>query len=341
MSDVFNNTILLHQQGAFSRGGYSITISKEPWRKTISMQTFTQDLAQFGPQAPPPNTPMTLRRAKKYCRQLARRHYENFTVASFLLPRRLKQHFCNVYAYCRWADDLADETGDPKKSLALLGWWETQLRDCYRGRASHPVFLALAETIETFEIPADPFIDLLVAFRQDQRVTRYETIDQILEYCRYSANPVGRLVLYLGECFSAERARLADSVCTGLQLANFCQDVARDWERGRIYLPMTDCQRFGYAEASFEKRECNDAFRRLLAVEVEQAEGFLRAGLPLVKSVPPELQLDISLFIHGGLAILQAVRKLNFDVWTRRPTVAKMEKFRLLAQCWWRLKTGK
>jgi squalene synthase HpnC len=305
------------------------------------MQTFAQELAKFGPQAPLPVKAITLRQAQKYCRKLAKRHYENFTVASFFLPRRLKQHFCNVYAYCRWADDLADETGDSKKSLALLGWWEMQLRDCYHGRTSHPVFIALAETVKQFKIPADPFVDLLVAFRQDQRLTRYDSIDQLLEYCRYSANPVGRLVLYLGECFSTERARLADSICTGLQLANFCQDVARDWERGRIYLPQTDCHRFGYPEASFAKKESSDAFRRLLAVEVEQAEGFLRAGLPLIKTVPPELQLDIALFIHGGLAVLQAVRRQNYDVWTKRPTATKMEKIQLLAQCWWRLKTGK
>jgi squalene synthase HpnC len=305
------------------------------------MPTFAQDLAKFGPQAPPPAEAITLRQAKKYCRKLARRHYENFTVASFLPPRRLKQHFCNVYAYCRWADDLADETGDPKKSLALLGWWEMQLRDCYQGRASHPVFIALGETIKKFKIPADPFVDLLVAFRQDQRVTRYETIDQLLDYCRYSANPVGRLVLFLGECFTAERARLSDSICTGLQLANFSQDVARDYERGRIYLPQADCQRFGFDESCFAKHESNDAFRRLLATEVEQAEGYLRSGMPLINAMPPELQLDIALFIHGGLAILQAIRRQNYDVWTKRPTVTKMEKFKLLATCWWRLKTGK
>jgi squalene synthase HpnC len=313
------------------------------------MQTFAQDLLKFGPKSPPREKAITLRQANKYCRKLARRHYENFTVASFLLPRRLKQHFCNVYAYCRWADDLADEMGDPKKSLALLGWWETQLRDCYanisgkgdQGRTSHPVFIALAETVKQFHIPADPFIDLLVAFRQDQRITRYETIEQLLEYCRYSANPVGRLVLHLGQCFSAQRARLADSICTGLQLANFCQDVARDWERGRIYLPQADCHRHGCTEESFAQRESSEAFRRLLAVEVEQAEGYLRAGLPLVKSVPLELQLDIALFIHGGLAVLQAIRRQNFDVWTKRPTVTKMEKFQLLMSCWWRLKTEK
>ena len=284
---------------------------------------------------------MTLRRARKYCRQLARRHYENFTVASFLLPRRLRQHFCHVYAYCRWADDLADENRRSAQSLALLGWWETQLRDCYRGRASHPVFVALAETIERFKIPAEPFIDLLVAFRQDQRRRALRDdrpasgVLPLFGQSGRSASAVsGRMLL-------GGAARLADSICTGLQLANFCQDVARDWDCGRIYLPLTDCQRFGYTEASFEKREPSEAFRRLLAAEVEQAAGFLHSGLPLVKSVPPELQLDIALFIQGGLAVLQAIRKQDFDVWTKRPTVTKMEKFRLLAQCWWRLKTGK
>jgi squalene synthase HpnC len=313
------------------------------------MPSFAQELEIYGPQAPPPAKAITLRQAQKYCQKLARRHYENFTVASFLLPGRLKRHFCNVYAYCRWADDLADETGDPKKSLALLGWWEMQLRECYSHRengagrisTAHPVFIALRETIERFKIPADPFVDLLVAFRQDQRVTRYETIDQLLEYCRYSANPVGRLVLYLGGCFTPERVRLADSICTGLQLANFCQDVAHDWQRGRIYLPLADCHRFGYSEASFEKKECNDSFRRLMAAQVEQAKGFLHEGLPLIKIVPPELQLDIALFLQGGLAVLQAIRRRNYDVWTHRPEVSTMEKLQLLTKCWWRLKTGK
>jgi squalene synthase HpnC len=307
------------------------------------MQSFSQDLARFGPHAPPQTT-MTLCQARKYCRRLARRHYENFTVASFLLPRRLRQHFCNVYAYCRWADDLADETGGPKKSLALLRWWETQLHECYASRRTsllHPVFVALADTIGRFHIPADPFVDLLTAFRQDQRVTRYETMEQLLEYCRYSANPVGRLVLHLGNCFSIERARLSDSICTGLQLANFCQDVARDWDRGRVYLPQADCRRYGCTEETFAKREPSEAFRRLLQAHVERAEEHLRSGLPLVASVRQELKLDIALFIDGGLTILRAIRRQNYDVWTARPAITKMEKFKLLAHCWWRLKAGK
>jgi squalene synthase HpnC len=214
------------------------------------------------------------------------------------------------------------------------------LRDCYQQRATHPVFVALAETVQRYEIPADPLLDLLVAFRQDQRVTRYETVAQVLNYCRYSANPVGRLVLYLGRCCTPERARLADAICTGLQLANFCQDVARDYDKGRIYFPLAECRRFGYDESMFERRECNQEFRRLMAAQVEQAEGFLRRGLPLVATVSPELRLDVALFAHGGLAILEAIRQQDYDVWSHRPTLTKKEKLRILLSCWWGLKRG-
>ncbi len=305
----------------------------------VKKSVFAADLELYGPQTGQTEA-VSPRQGRRYCRRLARRHYENFTVASRLLPRRLRQHFCNVYAYCRWADDLADETGDPQRSLALLDWWEGQLRDCYAGKTVHPVFVALAETIRQFEIPVEPFVDLLVAFRQDQRVTRYETFDQLLGYCRYSANPVGRLVLYLGRCYSPQRTRLADSVCTGLQLANFWQDVARDFQRGRIYLPQVDCRRFGFQEEDFARGECNPAFRRLLAAQVELAESWLRRGIPLVGLVPPELQLDVALFIHGGLAILDAIRRQDCDVWTTRPVVSKMKKLRILAGCWWGIQRG-
>jgi squalene synthase HpnC len=271
---------------------------------------------------------------------LARRHYENFTVASWLLPRPMQQHFCNVYAYCRWADDLADQARDPRESLALLDWWEEQLHACYRGQVTHPVFVALWETIREFRIPPDPFADLLVAFRQDQRITRYETAEQLLEYCRYSANPVGRLVLYLGRCHDRKRVRLADSICTGLQLANFWQDVAEDWDRGRIYLPQARCRRHGYDESMFARRQCNEAFRRLLAAEVSEAEGWLRRGRPLIGMVPRWMRLEVALFIQGGLAILEQIGRQDYDVWSSRPVVSKLDKLRLAARCWWRLRRG-
>jgi squalene synthase HpnC len=281
-----------------------------------------------------------LARSRRYCRLLASRHYENFTVASWLLPWGLRQHFCNVYAYCRWADDLADEVADPEQRLALLAWWEKQLRLCYEGQPHHPVFVALEDTIATFDIPIEPFVDLLVAFRQDQEITRYETFGQLVNYCRYSANPVGQMVLYLAECHDAHRVRLSDSVCTGLQLANFCQDVARDWDRGRIYLPEVDRLRHHYDEAMFARRECNTDFRRLLKASVTEAEGWLRRGLPLVELLPSAFQLSVTLFIEGGLAILESIRRRDYDVWTSRPTLSKWQKLRLIASCWWRLWRG-
>ena len=304
---------------------------------------FPKDLERYGPQAASATgsasaVPPSPRKSRRYCRRLARKHYENFSVVSRLIPSPMRQHVANIYSYCRWADDLADEAGDAQRCLMLLGWWKRQLYDCYQGRAVHPVYIALSETICKFNIPVEPFSNLLVAFRQDQRVTRYDTVEQLLEYCRYSANPVGRMVLYLGECHTAEREKLSDSICTGLQLANFCQDVARDWDRGRIYLPQATCRRFGYDEEMFARRECNDAFRQLLAIEVDRADGLLRAGWPLVAKMPPEWRLTVALFAAGGLAILDAIRRRQYDVWTSRPTVTRSEKLRLLFRWWWRLR---
>ena len=304
-------------------------------------QGFAADLASFGPAALGTDRTAgripTAAESRAYCRSLARSHYENFRVASWLLPRALRPHFYHVYAYCRWSDDLADETGDRQRSLELLDWWEERLDECYAGRARHPVFVALRETIAEFEIPRAPFADLLVAFRQDQRQTRYETFDDLLGYCRNSANPVGRLVLYLCRAHDETRGRLADSICTGLQLANFWQDVAGDYRRGRIYLPLADCRDFGYNECDFAAGAANDAFRRLLAFEVERAERWLRDGLPLVEQLPGRLRGDVWLFVHGGLKILDRIRAIDYDVWRRRPKVSRGDQLRLLAGCVWRL----
>jgi squalene synthase HpnC len=301
--------------------------------------TFTTDLQLYGPNAQLPKK-LSAAECRRYCRRLARRHYENFTVVSWLLPRALRQHFYHIYAYCRWADDLADETAGPKQALALLQWWESLLHLCYRGEAEHPVFVALGETIREFNIPIDPLADLLVAFRQDQQVVRYETPEQLIGYCRYSANPVGRLVLFLGRCHDGRRGHLADSICTGLQLANFCQDVARDYARGRVYLPQSQLRRFGCDESMLARGEASEPLRRLLEAEVTEAEGWLRRGQPLVGMVPAELRLDVALFVEGGLAILEAIRRQKFDVWSRRPVLSKFEKLRLAARVWWQLRQG-
>ena len=294
---------------------------------------FAEQLVAWGPQATP-SVP-TLADAQAYCRQLAISHYENFSVASWLLPKRLRPHFYHIYAYCRWADDLADETGDPAHSLELLAWWEDLLERCYEGRAEHPVFVALRSTIETFAIPREPFRDLLTAFRQDQTLCRYETFDELWEYCRYSANPVGRLVLHLGNSHSSENVPLSDSICTGLQLANHWQDVARDFARGRIYLPQDDLRRYGVTEAMLAATTAAPQVRELLRFQVERAETQLIAGRALVERVTPELRWQISLFVQGGLAILDEIRQQDYDVLRRRPRVSKWRKLRLLAGTWW------
>ena len=301
----------------------------------MTMDRSCLDLQNYGPQT---NTgqAMSLADAEEYCRKLANSHYENFTVASNLLPKNLHQHFCNVYAYCRWADDLADEVTDPDESCRLLDWWNQQLHQCYSGRADHPVFIALRKTVQTFNIPSTPFADLITAFRRDQTQTRYADAADLLSYCESSANPVGRIVLHLIDCHSAENQRLSDSVCTGLQLANFCQDVARDYVRGRIYLPRESCERFGYFEEDFAAKRYNKAFRDLMRFEVARAETYLKAGKALGRKVPRSVRVPIYLFMYGGFAVLQEIRRNKYNLWRQRPTIGKWKKTRLLIQAWWR-----
>ena len=296
------------------------------------------ELARFGPGSGV--RAISSEAARDYCRALTYSHYENFTVASWLVPRRLRQHFCNVYAYCRWADDLADEplvaASPGMRADELLEWWERQLNELYAGRATHPVFVALRETVQIFNLPREPFADLLAAFRRDQVQTRYETLDELLGYCEKSANPVGRMVLHLGSSATAENVELSDAICTGLQLANFCQDVRRDWEIGRIYLPQELCRQHGWDESRYALGRCDDEFRLLLAELVAVAEGFFDRGEPLKGTVSRDLRPAVAVFLGGGRAILAAIRREGYDVWSRRPTVGRLEKAMLLSAAWWR-----
>jgi squalene synthase HpnC len=287
------------------------------------------ELTQFGPAAPTVDIPLD--EARAYCRRLAETHYENFTVVSRLFPRHLYQHLCNVYAYCRWADDLADEPVASAHPLELLAWWQQQLDAAFAGKATHPVFVALRQTIDEFNLPRQPLADLLTAFRRDQLQTRYETFDDLMTYCQKSANPVGRIVLCLGRSVSPDNERLADSICSGLQLANFWQDVKRDYERGRIYIPQDDCRCQGWDEARFAAGKCDAAFREILTPLVAQADEMLVAGQPLIDAVDRDLKLAVRLFIGGGRAILAAIRRSGYDVWSRRPTVGRLTKLRLVA----------
>jgi squalene synthase HpnC len=282
--------------------------------------------------------PAGLAEAQAYCRALARRHYENFLVASVLVPRELRQPMYHVYAYCRWADDLADEADNARAGLAGVRGWRRELLRCYAGEPRHPVFVALADTIREFDLPIQPFDDLLQAFEQDQTVTRYRTYDDLLDYCRYSADPVGRLVLYLFGYRDEERQRLSDCTCTALQLANFWQDVARDVDRGRVYLPLEDLERFGYSEAELLARVDNDAFRGLLCFQVERTRELFRPGEALRDMVRRPLNLQIDLFGQGGLLVLRLIEQQGYGVLSRRPAIRKRQQaglfLRRLARHW-------
>jgi squalene synthase HpnC len=277
-----------------------------------------------------PATPPSLEEARAYCERLAKSHYENFSVATWFLPSHLRQHFYNVYAYCRISDDLGDEVGDPQQSLELLNQWETELNACYAGLPKHPVFVALAETAKQFSIPQHEFSDLLIAFRQDQTVTRFETFDDILAYCCYSANPVGHLVLYLCGYSDAERQQLSDYTCTALQLANFWQDVFVDYGKGRIYLPLEDLRRFGVTGEDIAQRRATPQFLAMMKFEVERARDWFALGLPLVKMVNRDLAIDLELFSRGGQEILNAIERQGFDVLRARPKISKSRKLLLV-----------
>jgi squalene synthase HpnC len=270
--------------------------------------------------------------AYSYCERLARTHYENFSVATWFLPKRLRQHFFNVYAYCRISDDLGDETGDPSASLQLLDEWESELNACYDGNPRHPVFVALAGTVREFDIPKHEFADLLTAFRQDQTVTSYETFDDLLGYCHYSANPVGHLVLYLCGYCDPERQQLSDFTCTALQLANFWQDVSVDYEKGRIYLPLESLRRFQVTENDIAHKNNSPQFREMMRFEVERARDWFGRGLPLVGKVSRELAIDIELFSRGGQEILNAIDRQDYAVLGRRPAISKSRKLALVAR---------
>jgi squalene synthase HpnC len=279
-----------------------------------------------------PSTAPTIEAAREYCARLARSHYENFSVASWFLPRRLRQHFFNLYAYCRISDDLGDEVGDTTASLQLLHQWQQELNACYEGAPKHPVFVALAETVREFSIPRHEFSDLLIAFRQDQTITRFETFNDVLAYCRYSANPVGHLVLYLCGYRDPARQQLSDFTCTALQLANFWQDVSVDYAKGRIYLPLEDLRRFNVLEDDIARDNNTPAFCAMMKFEVERAHDWFRQGLPLIAQVDKELAIDLDLFSRGGQEILHAIEQHGYAVLGNRPSISKPRKLALVAR---------
>ena len=279
---------------------------------------------------PPAGCPVE--EAERYTHWLATHHYENFNVVSWLLPRRLHQDFYNLYSYCRWADDLGDEVPDAARTLELLNGWEEELRNCYAGDVQHPVFIALAGTVRRHDIPQQPFADLLRAFRQDQTTKRYAGWDAVLGYCRYSANPVGRLVLYLCGCRDAARQELSDATCTALQLANFWQDVSRDLDKGRIYIPLDRIVAHGLSEGDIVARRFDIRYVALMKEVIAYTRALFDRGMPLIQMVPAELRVDIELFSRGGLEVLKAIEAVGYNTLERRPAIGRATQARLLGR---------
>jgi squalene synthase HpnC len=293
--------------------------------------SFSDDLRRYGPDADGRSpSGVGLDEALDYCARLTASHYENFSVVTWLTPRKLRPAFRSIYSFCRWSDDLGDEVGDPARSRQLLSWWRGELQAMYAGQPRHPVMVALAPTVKEFSIPIEPFEALISAFEQDQVVTEYATYHQLRDYCRRSANPVGHLVLYLARAFDADNAALSDATCTGLQLANFWQDVARDLAIGRVYLPLEDRVAFGYADADLRNLRFTPEFAHLLQFEVERTRQLFQEGRPLIARMPRDLAVDVDLFSRGGQAILDRIEAQGFDVLTTRPEVGKLAKLGLL-----------
>ncbi len=273
--------------------------------------------------------PPGLHEAYAYCERLAKTHYENFTVGSLLLPRGVRPYFYAVYAFCRHTDDLGDEAEGDR--LAQLSEWEEELGQAYDGRPSHPIMIALQDAIRRFDIPDTPFRKLIQANRMDQGEVRFPTYNDLLHYCDRSANPVGRMVLYVLGDRSEESHSLSDATCTALQLANFWQDVKRDYGMGRIYLPLEDMARFGYSEEDLAAGVVNDNLRKLMAFEVDRAQQLFEQGYALIERLEGRFKLDIALFTKGGMSILESIGRQDYDVLTNRPVVTSGRKLWLMA----------
>jgi phytoene/squalene synthetase len=269
------------------------------------------------------------------------RHFPNFTLFRLMVPGHLHQHLANIFAFWRWGKDLSEFVRDPRSGLALLDWWHRLLQECYAGQVTHPVFVALRETIETFGIPRDPFADWLAGFRQDQQIRRYYTAEELLAYCRYAANPAGRLLLLLSRCPDARLRQAADYICTGSAWAGFCRDLARDVRAGRIYLPLTHAQRYGYTEDDFLQATFNDRFQLFLEAELAEAEGWLLAGQSRLAPLPRWLQRVGCLVVAESLEYIRRIRGVQYDVWRHHFRLGPIEIWRLAVKTWWALHRGK
>jgi len=273
----------------------------------------------------------TVPQAFQYCERLARDHYENFPVASLMVPKEKRPHVYAIYSFARIADDYADEPGlTPAERIDSIAVWEEQLIDAYRGHAHHPVFVALQETVDHFEIPIELFQSLLKAFRSDVTTHRYETFEDVLEYCESSANPIGRLMLLLFNYRSETTMELSDSICTALQLTNFWQDVTVDLKKDRVYIPLDDIREFGYSEEELLGLRCSQAFKDLMCYQVERTEQMFQEGKPLLADVGRDLRMELKMTWKGGMRILRKIEQQDYDVLALRPSLSMLDKTAIL-----------
>jgi squalene synthase HpnC len=274
----------------------------------------------------------------KYCGDLTRNHYENFPVASFLIPKEKRKYIYSIYAFARAADDFADEPGiegGNEKRLSLLDEWNEKLRDCYKGKAYDPVFIALGETVKKCSIPPEPLENLIKAFKQDVVKSRYKNFDEVLAYCQNYANPIGRLVLMVFDKHDEMKFFYSDKICTALQLANFWQDVSVDLRKDRIYIPEEHMKNFGYSEYELKNLKFNNSFKELMKILVKKTQDIFNEGKELLKLVREDkgskrLSLELNLTLLGGTEILNKIRKLDFDVLHTRPVLSYFDKIKLL-----------
>ena len=273
-------------------------------------------------------TVSTVSNAYAYCRRIARRHYENFPTASYLVPREKRDALAAVYAFARYADDVADEPGVEGR-LEKLAEWRAKLHECYAGKAEHPVFIALRDTAERYGLSKQNFENLLQAFESDVLVNRHPNYASLLAYCTCSANPVGRLVLELFGHRDLSLFALSDHICTGLQLANFWQDVSIDLERDRVYLPLGDLKLFGYTINDLRSQKTDDRWRGLMALEIDRTREHFERGRPLTEKVVPELRVQLRLTWLAGTSILRKIESSDYDVFRRRPQLRLLDFIRL------------